>query len=180
MITLIRHGEAAAKWGDHPDPGLSALGHEQASTVIQALEGQTVSKILTSPKRRCQETAEHLADALSLVAVVEPDFIEVPTPEGIEDRVTWLQGVLAGTWDEAPRVVQAWRETMLSALSNLPDNTVIFTHFVAINAIVTGLEETSHVTSFRPNYCSLTQLQRQPSSSFHIIRKGTEAGTRIL
>ena len=31
MIYLVRHGEAAASWGDHPDPGLSELGQKQAA-----------------------------------------------------------------------------------------------------------------------------------------------------
>ena len=38
MIYLVRHGEAAAGWGDHPDPGLSALGQKQAKAVAVELQ----------------------------------------------------------------------------------------------------------------------------------------------
>ena len=30
-LYLVRHGEAAAAWGDHDDPGLSPLGQAQAT-----------------------------------------------------------------------------------------------------------------------------------------------------
>ena len=33
-IIFIRHGEAAGKWGDHPDPGLSDKGQLQAEESV--------------------------------------------------------------------------------------------------------------------------------------------------
>ena len=37
QIWIVRHGEAAASWEKDPDPGLSALGQEQAERTAQAL-----------------------------------------------------------------------------------------------------------------------------------------------
>jgi broad specificity phosphatase PhoE len=33
-LLLVRHGEAAESWGNHPDPGLSELGIKQSASLI--------------------------------------------------------------------------------------------------------------------------------------------------
>jgi probable phosphoglycerate mutase len=40
---LVRHGEAAAHWGEEEDPGLSALGRQQAERAAGELLAQGVS-----------------------------------------------------------------------------------------------------------------------------------------
>ena len=44
-IWLVRHGEASAAFGEDLDPGLSALGHQQAEAAEQQLI-QVVPKVL--------------------------------------------------------------------------------------------------------------------------------------
>ena len=36
-LYLVRHGHAAAGWGDHPDPGLDALGRAEAEAMAERL-----------------------------------------------------------------------------------------------------------------------------------------------
>ncbi|MEM1087283.1 MAG: histidine phosphatase family protein [Pseudomonadota bacterium] len=180
MITLIRHGEAASKWGDHPDPGLSEKGHAQAGSVVADLAGQTVSNILTSPMRRCQETAQPLSVALGRDAIITPEVSEIPTPTDLQtDRVTWLKGLRGGVWADAPPIVQDWRSALLDKIQSLPDDTIVFTHFVAINAIVAELEGREETTVFRPTYCSQTVLVRY-NGNLIVKSRGAEADTRVL
>ncbi|MGB2220660.1 MAG: phosphoglycerate mutase family protein, partial [Henriciella sp.] len=54
MIMLVRHGEAAASWGAHKDPGLSETGHQQAAVVAEELSFFNHEQIITSPMRRCR------------------------------------------------------------------------------------------------------------------------------
>ena len=51
-IIFIRHGEAANRWGDHPDPGLSDKGKMQSNNLLKHKELQHLEKysFLSSPK----------------------------------------------------------------------------------------------------------------------------------
>ena len=76
QIWIVRHGEAAASWEKDPDPGLSALGQEQAERTAKALleivpEGAT---LLSSPLKRAQETAAAFAGKRGAAVTVDPRF----------------------------------------------------------------------------------------------------------
>lgn len=177
MIFLVRHGEAAAGWGDHPDPGLSHLGHEQARAVSRALGELGATKVIASPMQRCRETAAPFADQLGVSARIEPAVSEIVTPDGIADRVNWLREVMAGTWPDA---LMPWREQATAAVSGLAEGTAVFSHFVAINAIVGQLSGAADVLVFRPGHCSVTVLERDGDGVLQVTRLGDEAATRIL
>ena len=179
MIYFVRHGEAAAGWGAHPDPGLSAKGKAQAEQVCIALRQNAIATILTSPMMRCQETAAPFAAASGLVAAIEPRVTEIPTPADVADRVTWLRDLMAGSWHAAPQMIQDWRQTLIDTVSAMPANTVVFSHFVAINALVGHAEGRDEVTVFRPDNCSITVFS--PSETgLRLVSRGNEAGTKVL
>jgi len=179
MIYLVRHGEAASGWGAHPDPGLSDMGQAQATSAAEALSAFSIQAALTSPMRRCQETAAPFAHQEPLELSIEPRVTEIPTPGDIVDRVLWLRSLMSGEWDATPKLVQDWRQTLIDTVSALPENTVVFSHFVAINAIVGHMEGSNKVTVFRPNHCSITQV-KPTESGLKLIRRGEEAGTKVL
>ena len=69
-VFLVRHGQALSNLDPAPDlpkdalDHLTTLGREQATQAGQALRGQGVSRVLTSPARRARETAELVAGVL--------------------------------------------------------------------------------------------------------------------
>ncbi|HEX5776589.1 MAG TPA: phosphoglycerate mutase family protein, partial [Caulobacteraceae bacterium] len=68
-IYMIRHGRPASTWGGGDlDPGLDEAGRTQAEQVAEALLAQPEPphRIVSSPLRRCRETAEPLARALGV------------------------------------------------------------------------------------------------------------------
>ncbi|KCZ94589.1 histidine phosphatase family protein [Hyphomonas johnsonii] len=179
MIFLVRHGEAAAGWGDHPDPGLSDLGQKQASAVAGELARLGATQAVTSPMQRCRETARPFEQAQQVVATVSPAVSEIVTPEGVGDRVTWLRNLMAGTWDAGADDFTAWRSTMVDFIGGLPDNTVVFSHFVAINAIAGMVAQDPRVVIFRPGHCSVTRLERR-NNVLSVAEYGSESATRVL
>lgn len=179
MIYLVRHGEAAAGWGDHPDPGLSPLGQAQARAVSQILQSSGVTAAVTSPMQRCRETAAPFESLSGLLARVMPEVTEIATPEGVADRVAWLRALMAGTWLDAGPELTAWRQDMARSVAGLPDGAVVFTHFVAINALAGALEGDDRVTIFRPGHCSVTRLERR-GGVLRVAEYGSEAATRVL
>ena len=179
MIFLIRHGDAAAGWGDHPDPGLSDLGKAQAGAVSGILRDLGAASAVTSPMQRCRETARPFESQAGLAAQVVPEVSEIATPAGVTDRVTWLRGLMAGTWTDAGPAFARWRLEMSRIVSDLPDGTAVFTHFVAINALVGALESDDRVTIFRPGHCSVTRLERR-GGALRVAEYGSESATRVL
>ena len=65
-LFLIRHGEPETAWGDAgDDPGLSPAGQAQAAAAAAALAAEGTLAVLSSPMRRCQETAAPYGDYLA-------------------------------------------------------------------------------------------------------------------
>ena len=179
MIYLIRHGEASAGWGHADDPGLSERGHHQAEAVARSLEAETVGQIVASPMARCQQTALPYAALSGLNVTTDPSVSEIPTPEDLSDRVAWLRGFMSGNWDEALPLLHDWRTRLIDAVTALPDETAVFTHFIAINAIAGHLQGSREVTAFRPGHCSVTRLSKSPAG-LRLESLGSEAATQIL
>ncbi|MDH3640649.1 MAG: histidine phosphatase family protein [Gammaproteobacteria bacterium] len=84
-ILLVRHGESRAATADNPfplvdghgDPELHPEGREQAARVGHRLKHQPISAIYVSNLRRTHETAQPLAEHLSLTPITDPDLREV-------------------------------------------------------------------------------------------------------
>lgn len=179
MIVFVRHGEAAASWGDHPDPGLSEKGWLQAQAAAEQIEALGISQIISSPMQRCQDTAKSFSDRSGLSITIDADVSEIPTPDGIADRVAWLRSLMSGNWNQAEPLIKEWRKRLIARAESLPNGTVVFSHFVAINALVGHLENTDQVTVFRPDHCSLTLLESTPQGLI-LKQRGGEAGTKVL
>jgi broad specificity phosphatase PhoE len=179
MIYLVRHGEAAASWGNHPNPGLSELGHKQAEAAATALVGLGARSAVCSPMQRCRETAAAFERLAGVSAAVEPVVSEIETPDSVSDRVEWLQAYMAGTWDKEGADHDAWRKKIAEVLALLPDNTAVFSHFVAINAVVSLIDQDTRTTVFKPGHCSITKVDFSGAVP-RVIEYGSQAATRVL
>ncbi len=69
-LFLIRHGKPAAVWGEaDEDPGLDDAGRAQAEAARDHLlslpEDQRPRRVVSSPLRRCRETAAPTAEGVA-------------------------------------------------------------------------------------------------------------------
>ena len=76
-LILARHGETdwnrQNRFQGHADPPLNAVGRRQSAELAEALVGETIARVYTSPLRRAAETAEIIARRLALeVEPLEP------------------------------------------------------------------------------------------------------------
>lgn len=187
-LYLIRHGKPAMAWGDAPDedPGLDAAGRAQAEAARDWLlalpPGERPSRVVSSPLNRCRETAEPTAEALGVSIEVDPAVGEVPTPAGLsaEDRPDWLRRAFQGTWDEIQGDLDydAWRRAAAASLVARGD-TAVFSHYVAINGVVSALTGDPRVLCFRPDHASITVLETD-GERLTLVAKGREASTQVL
>jgi broad specificity phosphatase PhoE len=159
-IYLVRHGEAAARWHESDDPGLSERGRAQAAATARALARRLDPdvRLCSSPMLRARETAAPLAAALGAEVTLVGSFTEIPTPVAQADRQTWLTEIARQTWAEQVALVRNWRGSLLAQLRRIEEPTVIFTHFMVINAIVGAVKSDDRVVCCLPDTASVTVL----------------------
>ena len=165
-IFLVRHGEAAASWGEDPDPGLSALGEKQAVSAAQLLLPQMGSDVslVSSPLQRARETAQPLAKTLALDISIDDAFREIPAPVPLAERKTWLRGFMQQSWNDQPEELLHWRDNALQQLLALKTPTVVFTHFLVLNGIVGSILGHDETLYFWPDNASITHLELKDGS----------------
>jgi broad specificity phosphatase PhoE len=183
VVRLVRHGRATGGWDADPDPGLDDVGRAQASALAEHLaplvDGAT-PRLVTSPFRRCRETAGPLAERWSIAAVVEPLVAEIPSPDGIPfgRRVPWLQAAMASTWtDLGPRYV-TYRDDVATYVAGRREDTVIVSHFVAINAVIGVCTGDDRVLIHRLDHTSVTVVTTS-GAGLELVEVGHEADTQL-
>lgn len=181
MITLrlVRHGEASAGFGDDLDPGLSAVGVQQAAAAAAVLAAGPRAAVVTSPLRRARETAAPLASRWAVEPDVEPAVGEITTPtDDLAERSAWLRGFLSGTWAEQADGTHRWRDALVARLLAAEEDTIFFSHFVAINAVVAAATGDERTVVFRPSYCSVTTVATD-GRGLTVMALGGEASTVV-
>lgn len=164
-LTLVRHGEAAAGWTDDADPGLSELGQQQARDVADRLLRLDPVPILTSPLRRCRETAAPLADKWGVTPTITDRVGEIQAPDhDVATRGPWLRDVMGKRWVDLAADQQQWRAGVLACLLEQPGDCVIFTHFIAINVALGSALADGRVVCRTVANCSTTVLDSDGES----------------
>ena len=140
---------------------------------------------MSSPLLRCQQTAFPLATAWKQDIVIEPLVGEIPSPEGyaLEDRVDWLRDAMAGTWAQVGEKSGAHYVTYRNAIGDfvksIKEDTVIFSHFVAINAVIGVATQNDAVLVTSLDNCSVTTFEVHADGRLELIEAGNEADTLI-
>ncbi len=180
-IYLVRHGRAAAGWDVDPDPPLDDLGRSQALAVAGRLRPLGPLTVVTSPLLRCQQTAFPLATVWRATPTIEPLVAERPSPEGVAmaDRVEWLRAAMAGSWSALDERYTAYRDSVAAAVAAMPADTVVFSHFVAINAVIGSAIGDDRMVIRSLDNCSVTIMDVGADGSLHLVEGGHEADTLI-
>jgi broad specificity phosphatase PhoE len=187
-IYMIRHAKPSSTWSDliEPDPGLGAEGEAQAGRAARALLELPLPLrprfVVSSPLRRCIETARPFAHALGVDLEIDAAVGEIPTPARLSDaeRPAWLRTAFAGRWDQIEGDIDypAWRRSVGAAVARRGGGAV-FSHYVALNAalsLATGREE---VLCFQPDHASITTFEAGPDGLV-LVEQGREAQTVVL
>ena len=178
-LILVRHGRAAAGWGEDPDPGLDDVGRAQARAVADELAPLGPMAIVASPLRRTRETAAPLEARWGLTARIEPGVGEIVSPtEDLAERQAWLGDVMNGTWGDFDADVNKWRQQVLDTLASITDDSVVVTHFVAMNVAVGAALDDSRVVCFAPSNCGRTVLDVR-DGQFTVVDLGGQGATRV-
>ena len=160
-LLLIRHGEASESWGDHPDPVLSKNGEAQANSLIfkNELESLEDFQFISSPKSRAKLTAQPLVDKFQKHLNINSIYSEIPSSDiDKSDKKNWLRDIMQLDMDYLPEEVLKWKNNLVDDCLNLSRDTIIFTHFMVINALVSSMLKHSKIMYFYPDYVSITKI----------------------
>lgn len=98
-LVVVRHAHRTKELGQGADNGLSEKGREQARRVAELFkrrfESEDKPRLISSPKKRCRETLEPLADRLGIAVEIDPILDE---GEQVEKRVREL----VSRWKSGP------------------------------------------------------------------------------
>ena len=180
-ILLVRHGQAAAGFGSHRNPGLDDVGRAQADATAEELAARFEEPVPTysSPLKRAQETAAPLARRWGSEVVIEPRVAEIPSPtEDLRERARWLQGVMAGKWTDLPEELLRWRQEMIDCVLGFETDAVVFCHFIAINVVVGAATGAEELIVFRPDNGSVTEIWTN-EGELELIALGREAESEV-
>ena len=159
-VVLVRHGQPDGSWGLDPDPGLDESGNEQARVVAELLAPLGPLPMIVSPLRRTQETAAPLAARWRVEPVIEPGVGElVAPPNPRPDHASWLRSLMTGHGADSPEVMKPFRDRVLGAIRTIATDSIVVTHFLAINAVVGAATNDDRVMCFRPAHCSRTVVE---------------------
>ncbi len=179
-IYLIRHGQAEAGWSEQRDPGLDDTGRRQAEQAALALAARGPLPIVVSPLRRARETASELEMLWRRPATVDTRVAEIPSPSmTLAERGAWLKTLTRQRWQDLDEVIQTWRREALQCLLELSQDTVVVSHFMIINAVVSWVRGEEGVVCCHPIQGSRTTLERD-GDSFRLLEVGAQGPTTVL
>ena len=111
--------------------------------------------------------------ALALHASLQP-------PEAVNEKGTACAPELASLTAAPSFLDQKLLEgKVIEALREISEETVVVSHYIAINVAVGSAIGDDRVTCFRPDYCSCTVLD-VTDSALHLVERGPEGETRVL
>jgi broad specificity phosphatase PhoE len=177
-IIMVRHGRATGGWDDDPNPGLDQLGQQQAHGIAAQLAAGPPVALVSSPLRRCRETAAPLAALWSADVTLAARVAEIPSPEGVplDNRVGWLREACKGTWTELGDRYQSYRDDVAGYLLTLTEDTLVFSHFIAINAAIGAAMGDDRVVIHSLDNTSCTTFEHD-CTTLRLVEAGTEAET---
>ena len=182
QLLLIRHAlPQRSQPGEGADPELSDVGVEQAQRLLEALDRHPIARVLSSPQRRAQQTAQPVADALGLTVEIDDRLAEydrdlthyVPIEqireEFPEDWDRLAQGHLPSGVDEAAFVARVFAVLDdVVASGDHEDTIALFSHGGVINVILHRILGTEKLLLFPIEYASVTRLRCSRSGDFTV------------
>jgi hypothetical protein len=93
---------------------------------------------------------------------------------------------MRGSWHDLQKSAPAgspdylgWRNALLESLASMPNDCVIYTHFIAINVVVGNSRKLDDVVCFRPDHASATIVETD-ATGWRVVELGREAQTTVL
>ena len=178
-VYLVRHGRAAAGWDRDPDPDLDELGRAQAAAAADRLEALGCAR---AARRDHQPAAALPANRGGVVRAVgdRSSASRMRSPRSRRRQVSrWSSGSsgcaprCGGTWAELGEPYTTFRDGVVARIRALDHDTVAFSHFVAINAVIGACLGDDRLVIRRLDNCSITVVDVDTAAGSRWSKAGT-------
>jgi broad specificity phosphatase PhoE len=96
----------------------------------------------------------------------------------MQDRVVWLREAMTGTWSALGSRYTEYRDHVVARVAACSTNTVVFSHFVAINAVIGACLGDDRLVIRSLDNCSVTVVEISDAGMV-LVEAGHEADTLI-
>ena len=160
-VIFIRHAEASSSWGDHHDPGLSDTGIAQSKKLINRPELKQLDhySFISSPKYirdRAKSKYKKGSECEICGSENQLDFHRFYSLAPLLQE--WLKKILQMNKNDLPENITKWKENIISKTITFSEDSVIFTHFMVINALLSELNSETKLLYFYPDYTSIVKI----------------------
>ncbi len=172
-IVLVRHGRPDE---DHPlrphDPPLRCDGWQQARAAARLLASQGITRIISSPLLRAQQTAQPLAAALGLPIHTIDGWAEADRHSARYRSTETLRALGDDAWARfladpvrfvggdpvqfQADVLSAWQATL--AIAAADEHVAVFAHGLSINLVLAQVLGLNGIVNFRLGYANASRL----------------------
>ena len=134
---------------------------------------------MTSPLRRARDTAAALERAWDTMALVDAALGEVPAPsDDLAERDAWIRQAMGQTWTELGPRYLSWRTMVTELLLRIKVDTVVVSHFVAINAVIGHATSDDRVMCAAVGNASVTTVDTD-MKAFTLVEVGEQDATVV-
>ena len=171
--------------GPRSDPDLDELGRAQATAAADRFESLAAPEplaVITSPLQRCRRTAAALVRSVGGSPLgSRPRSPRSPRPKASR---WWSGSSGCGPRRSEPGPSSASRTPRFATASSRAsgrsiDDTVVFSHFVAINAVIGACVGDDRLVIRRLDNCSITVVDVEADGRLTLVEGGHEADTLI-
>lgn len=190
MIYLVRHGESEAniqnRFSGITDVDLSDRGRKQAATAGDNLKTYKIDYVYSSPLKRARETAEIICDVNNIDVdqiIIENNLIEVNF--GLFENMTWDE-IRESHREESENWISHKHKykfpegesyddivnRISSFVDNVPENSLIVTHFGVIQSILLYLDmvDDNNLWDHKIDNCDIVILDKNKGKIEKIIK----------
>jgi len=97
----------------------------------------------------------------------------------LAERGAWLKSLTRQRWQDLDEVIQGWRREAIECLLEISQNTVVVSHFMIINAVVSWARGEEGVVCCHPIQGSRTTLEHD-GKSFRVLEIGAQGPSTVL
>ena len=80
-------------------------------------------------------------------------------------------------WKNLSPALNTWRTSCIEFIATLQEDSIIFSHYIAINVIIGHCQNSDKVISYNPDNCSIHHFEN--SQNLKIVQLGKQAQTTI-
>ena len=115
------------------------------------------------------------------MAEINSSVSEIPSPLGaaMGERTVWLRAAMSGTWAALGPRYTDFRDRLVNYLRGIETDAVVFSHFIAINAVIGAALGDDRLVIRSLDNCSVTIVDVGEDGVLSFVEGGREADTLI-